>query len=246
MSKYAPKILVIDIEWRPTKALVWQAWDQNIGADFIMEHGGLLCVGAKWYGEKKVHLFSDWEHGHEEMVKATHEMLCEADGVVTYNGDKYDLPKLSGEFLLHGLPPPPPATSLDLYKTVRKFGYFMNKLAFIGPFLGLGSKMEHEGINLWKKVDAGDKDAENRMAKYCKQDVRVTEELYTKILPYIRNHPRLTITEKEQCPACGGKHTQRRGPRYTRCFQIQRLQCTSCGHWFDGARTGLAKLAAGG
>ena len=231
-----PKILTLDIEWRPTKALVWQPWKVNVGPDQVLEHGGLLCVGAKWLGKKKVHLFSEWKHGRKGMVEAIHAMLSECDAVITYNGDKFDLPKLHGEFLLQGLAPPPPLTSIDLYKSVRKLGFFMNRLGFIGPFLGLSNKLEHEGINLWKKVEAGDRDAQRRMADYCKQDVKLTEDLYSKILPYIKNHPYLGDTDPHHCGSCGSEKLQKRGFRRTRCFSIQRIQCTDCGSWQSGAR----------
>src|SRR6478609_8437167 len=101
------KILLLDIEWKPTKAYVWKAWDENIQPDQIIQQGGLLCVGVKWLGEKKTRVYSEWEHGHEGMLQLTHKIMSEADAIVTFNGDKYDLPKLNGEFVLYKLPPVP-------------------------------------------------------------------------------------------------------------------------------------------
>ena len=196
-------------------------------------------MGLKWLGEKETFLFSDWEHGHRKMLEETHKMLTEAEAVVTYNGDKYDLRKLDGEFMLHGLPPVPPPTSIDCLKAVRKFGFFMNRLAFIGPFLGIGKKLEHEGMSLWVKVNEGDDKARKKMAKYCIQDVILLEKLYKKIRPYIRNHPRTKKTTGHSCGACGSKKLQSRGYRYTKMFKIQRIQCQSCGSWSDGKREGL-------
>lgn len=233
------KILLLDIEWKPTKAYVWQPWQENITPEKIIEHGGLLCVGLKWLGDKNVIIFSEWEHGHEEMVRLTHAMLSEAEMVVTYNGDKYDLKKLEGEFLLAGLPPPPTPTSVDVLKAVKKFGFFMNRLGFVAPFLGLGGKLEHEGMALWTKVDKGDEKAQKKMAKYCAQDVLILEKLYKKIRPYIRNHPRTKKTTGHVCGACGSEKLQSRGYRYTKTFRIQRIQCQTCGSWSDGKREGL-------
>jgi hypothetical protein len=233
------KILLLDIEWKPTKAYVWQPWQENITPEKIIEHGGLLCVGLKWLGSKDVVVFSEWEHGHQEMVSLTHAMLSEAEMVVTYNGDKYDLKKLEGEFLLAGLPPPPTPTSVDVLKAVKKFGFFMNRLGFVAPFLGLGGKLEHEGMALWTKVDKGDEKARKKMAKYCAQDVLLLEKLYKKIRPYIRNHPRTNKTTGHKCGACGSEKLQSRGYRYTKAFRIQRIQCQNCGSWSDGKREGL-------
>lgn len=229
------KILVLDIEWRPAKAYVWQPWKENIHPEKIIEDGGLLCVGAKWLNDKQFYLFSEWEHGHYGMLNMIHAMMSDADAIITYNGDKYDLPKLTGEFVLHGLPPVPPVASIDCIKTVKKFGFFMNRLAFIGPFLRLGGKEEHEGFGLWRKVMEGDPHAEKRMERYCKQDVILLEKLYMKIRPFMQNHPHLG-NAGAACPNCGGHHLQSRGTRRTRCFKVQRLHCQDCGAWSSGTR----------
>jgi hypothetical protein len=231
------KILLLDIETAPSSVYTWRAYgEQNIGVEQIIDTGGIICVGAKWLGEKETALFSDWEHGHDEMLIAVHEMLSFADAVVTYNGSRFDLPKLQGEFLLAGLGPTPPCTSIDCLKAVRKFGFFMNKLAFIGPLLTGSGKIKHEGFSLWTKVLAGDDKAKNKMAKYCIQDVVLLEKLYLKIRPFILNHPHMGKVGANECGACGSTDVQSRGTRRTRAYKIQRLHCQSCGSWFDGTR----------
>lgn len=231
------KILVLDIETKPAQAYVWRAYgEQNIGVEQIIDPGSIICVGAKWLGDNQTHLFSDWEHGHEAMLKEIWIMMNEADAVLTYNGDKFDLPKLQGEFLLHGFGPTPPLTSIDVVKAVRKFGFFVNRLAFIGPFLGVGAKVKHEGFDLWVKVMQGDVRAQRKMAKYCKQDVRLLEKLYLKVRPFIKNHPHLRANAQHVCGACGSRHIQKRGFTYTKMYKVQRLQCTSCGSWQQGKR----------
>lgn len=231
------KILTLDIETRPAKAYVWRAYDENIGVEQIIDGGGTICVGAKWLGEKQTYVYSDWQHGHVQMLAAIHAMISEADAIVTYNGDKFDLPKLQGEFILNGLGPTPPVTSIDTIKAVRKFGFFMNRLAYIGPLLKIGAKIKHEGFGLWKSVMDGDEKAQLRMAKYCGQDVVMTEQLYLKIRPFIKNHPHFGKVGATACGACGSYHVQSRGTRRTRAFTIQRLQCITCGSWQDGKRT---------
>lgn len=229
------KILVVDIEWAPALAYVWRMWDENISPDQLIDHGGMLCFGAQWVGEKEVMFFSEWEHGREGMAKAVSQLLEQADAVVTYNGDKYDLPKIRGEIVLAGLPPMIPVTSIDLLKTVKKFGFNMNRMAYIAPLLKLGSKMKHEGFNLWKEVLAGSDKARSKMERYCKQDVRITTKMYLKLKPYIANHPFLGSTPTS-CPTCASDKTQKRGYRRTRSFLIQRNQCQGCGSWFETTR----------
>lgn len=231
------KILLLDIETRPAQAYIWRAYgEQNVSVDQLIDAGGVICVGAKWLGEKTTYLYSDWEHGHVEMLIAIHEMLSHADAVVTYNGDRFDLPKLQGEFLLNGLGPTPPCTSIDIIKSVRKFGFFMNKLAFIGPLLSQGSKVDTGGFSLWTGVMGGDHKAEKKMAKYCIQDVVLLEKLYLRVRPFIKNHPHLGKVGAHECGACGSGKMHSRGSRRTKAFKIQRLQCQACGSWMDGVR----------
>jgi hypothetical protein len=231
------KILLLDIETKPALAYVWRAYgEQSVGVDQVLDGGGTICVGAKWLGEKECFLFSDWEHGHQEMLVRVHDMMSHADAVITYNGNRFDLPKLQGEFLLAGLGPTPPCTSIDCLKAVRKFGFFINKLAYIGPLLSVGDKIKHEGFTLWTAVMDGDVKAQGRMSRYCIQDVRLLEKLYLKIRPFILNHPHFGSVGGQQCGACGSTHIQSRGSRRTKAFKIQRLQCQTCGSWSDGVR----------
>src|ERR1700761_572295 len=150
------KILVCDIEWAPAKAYVWRMYDENISPDQLIDSGGLLCFCARWVGSKEVIFRSEWEHGKHEMAMVLRELLDIADAVVTYNGNRYDLPKIRGHLMLEGLPPFAPPTSIDLIKTVKSMGFVMNKLAYIGPLLGAGLKMKHEGFQLWRSVLEGD------------------------------------------------------------------------------------------
>lgn len=232
---YKPKILFIDIEWEPALAYVWKMWDENISPDQLVNEGGMLCFCAKWSTEKDYLFFSKWEHGRKGMAEAALELLNEADAVVTYNGDKYDLPKITGEIILAGLKPPAPVTSIDVLKIVKKFGLVMNRLAYIGPLFNAGKKVKHEGFNLWKDVMAGKESAQRKMRHYCIQDVRVLVKLYERVKPFAKNHPHLG-DDKVECGSCGSKHSHKRGFRRTKYYKIQRLQCQNCGAWNEGTR----------
>jgi len=232
------KILTIDIETKPALVYTFGLFKQNIGINQIVAPSAPICFAAKFLGEKEVHFHSDWTDGHKGMIEAAHRLISEADAVVSYNGDSFDLRKLMGEFLLAGLTPPPPTTSIDLLKAVRKLGFQSNKLAYIGPLLQIGKKVANEGFSLWVKVIEGDAKAQKRMEKYNIGDIHLTEQLYKRIVPFISNHPVLgERTDKLACGACGSTKIQSRGCRRTRSFKIQRLHCQSCGSWHDGKRT---------
>lgn len=229
-------ILILDIETAPITALVWGLFNQNIGLNQIRDNGGILCVGMKWQGMKGTVLVSKWEHGYEEMLKTVHAAISSADAIVTYNGDRFDLPKLRGGFAEIGLSPPPPTNSIDVYKSVKKLGLISNKLAFVGPFFKIGKKIATGGMELWTGVMDGDKKSQKLMEKYCVQDVVLLEQTYDRLLPYLVNHPNIG-GGTGSCPQCGSTNLHSRGNRLTKLLRIQRMQCQDCGSWSDGQRT---------
>lgn len=229
-----PKLLLLDIETAPAKAYVWRMHDENISLDQLIEPGRIICWGAKWLGERKVY-YADERSGVRPMFRQIHKLMSEADALVTYNGQSFDLPKLDGAFVEYELGPVPPVAHLDLYQTVKRLGYQSGKLAFVGPYLRIGAKVKHEGFSLWRSCLDGDRKAWARMKKYNLQDVRLLDGLYKRIRPYIKNHPYLAATTGK-CPACQSDNAESRGNRRTKTLVIQRLRCNSCGLWYDGNR----------
>lgn len=231
-----PRILALDIETKPITAYIWKLFDENIGVNQIVDTGGLLCLGAQWVGSTKRFFYSEWQHGKEEMLKAIHDLMSEADAIITFNGDRFDLRKLNGEFLKHRMPPLAPITSIDVYKTVKKMGLVSNKLAFVGPELNIGKKLDTHGFELWRLVMEGNEPARRRMQTYCLRDVKLLVNLYLRIKPYMIDHPHLADTKGQHCASCGSTHVHSRGYRRTRAFKIQRLQFQDCGAWSHGTR----------
>jgi hypothetical protein len=232
------RILFLDIETSLVLAYTFGIRDQHLTHKQIANDrdGRLIhCVGLKWLG-KPARVVSEWEHGYEGMMQAVHDDLAEADAVVTYNGAKFDMPKIEGQFHLLGMKPPPPPTQIDLYLAARKLGHICNKLDYLAPLMGLGGKVKHPGMEMWVGVFNGDPKYQAMMARYCAGDVRLTEQLYKKLKPYIRNHPTLANTKADCCRACGSFRTQHRGFRRTKASIIQRIQCIACGSWQDGRR----------
>ena len=232
------RILHLDIETAPAIVYTFQLREISVGVDQIIEPGRIICWAAKWHGKPGMH-FANERGGAEKMFKAIHALMSDADAVVGYNSDSFDLAKLNGAFVQYSLPPVPPSASIDLYKTARKLGYDSGKLAFVGPHLGIGDKVKHEGFRLWRLCLDGDDAAWKRMRRYNEQDVRLLERLYNRLRPYISVHPFLGKPGKpagEQCPRCRSMNTQSRGIRRTKAMIIQRVQCLGCGGWFDGTR----------
>lgn len=233
------KILLLDIESSPNTAHVWGLWQQNVSINQLMESSYVLCYAAKWLGEDDVHFDSVQKSKPKKMLKGIHVLLDQADAVVHYNGTKFDIPTLNKEFILHGYNPPSPYKQIDLLRVVRSnFRFPSNKLDYVSQRLGLGSKHEHEGHELWVKCMNGDKNAWKRMEDYNVQDVVLLERLYHKLLPWIKNHPNQNLfSESVCCPSCGQTHLQKRGTAVSATGTYQRYQCRTCGTWSQGTKS---------
>jgi transposase-like protein len=62
----------------------------------------------------------------------------------------------------------------------------------------------------------------------------LTEQLYTTILPWIKNHPNINVFEDgvEGCTRCGSMNFQHRGTYENTFASYQRYSCNDCGGWF--------------
>lgn len=238
-----PRICILDIETSPAIAHVWGLFKQNIGLNQIQEATRVISFAAKWFGEKNVLFFSEFHDGHEKMVRAAHAILSEADIVVHYNGTSFDIPHLKREFWSLGLNPPAPFLEIDLLRAVkRNFRFMSNKMQHVCSQIGIGSKVENGGHDLWVKCLRGEKPAWSLMRKYNKHDVVLTEKLYESILPWLDNHPNVGLVagNRESCNRCGSLKLQSRGFAQTKTVVYKRYQCLGCGGWVRGS-TRIAK-----
>lgn len=235
----SPKVLTLDIETSPNLGYIWSLWKQNVSLTQLKESGEVICLATKWLHEKQTHFIrTDGEH-KEAGLAETHALLSEADRVVTWNGTTFDIPHLNREFLEHGFDQPAPYANVDLLRTAKKqFRFVSNKLDYVAQRLGVGAKLSHTGFQLWLDCMAGDEKAWKLMERYNRQDVVVTEKLYTKLLPWITGMPAagLYSTGNSGCGNCGAEKLVKRGFAHTAVSTYQRLQCGSCGKWSREAR----------
>jgi len=228
------RILTIDIESKPLLAYAWGLWDQNISIGQIVDHGGMICFAAKWMGEKKTMFYSVHHDGYDAMIAAAHRLLSEADIIVTYNGVRYDVKKLNNAFLLVGLNPPKPYRHIDLIRTNKaRFDLPSRKLDYLVQQTGVGSKVKHQGFDLWIDCMAGDEAAWKLMRKYNIGDVKVTEGAYLRLLPWITDTPHLGMftSDGKVCPYCGSTDLETNGRTHTYVQSYWAFQCRNCGGW---------------
>lgn len=241
------RILLLDIETSPNLAWVWGLFKQNVGINQIKDSGQILCWSAKWLGEDKVMFDSVKKSGRRAMLGRIHRLVSQADILVHFNGDNFDMPTLNREWLLFNFDPPAPYKSVDLYQVCKKrFRFVSNKFDYIAQYLGIGRKVEHAGFELWKGCMDNDRKAWAKMEEYNRQDTALLEPAYLRILPWVTTHPSYGAKEGIACcPKCGSESYQQRGYALTAVHKYKRYQCKSCRGWFRGNRTVLPRLRAG-
>ncbi len=239
------RIFTLDIETSPMDAWSFRVWQTNILPIHIKHPTRMLTWAGKFKGETKVHYrtFRD-----KDFLEFLWVLLNDADVVVHFNGDKFDMLHINREFLEAGLAPTRPCPSVDMLKVVKKrFKFPHNSLAYVASVVLGEKKLETGGFELWPAFMEGVEKAQRIMERYNKKDVRLTERLYKKLLPWIPNHPYAGLIPAElgdedinyTCPACQSKQVSKERPRRTRCFAIRLLRCRKCGSWSDGKRKKL-------
>lgn len=74
----------------------------------------------------------------------------------------------------------------EFVKIATKNFYFnSNKLDYLASFLGYGNKIK-TGLQLWKDVMNGSKEALQKMCDYCCHDVLLLEKVYHRFKPYVK------------------------------------------------------------
>lgn len=239
------KRLIFDLETSPPLFESFQTRNVNLRHQQMVRRSEVLCFAAKWYGVKKVEFRSVYHDGEEVMIRRLHHLLDEADVVIDYYGRGVDVPRSNQAFLKLGLGPPAPYVELDLYKTVRRFGFPSNSLEYALKFLGLEGKVKHQGQELWRRCLEGDPKAWALMKRYNIRDVTGLEEVHDALLPWIIGYPNFSAFSDGLmvCTRCGSNRLQKRGTSTKRSVRYQRYQCTECGGWMtDTKRLSSAKL----
>jgi len=206
-KKIPIKRLFFDVETSYHTVRMWRVGKVGwVQPENIITHKQIICISYKWQYENEVkHL--DWRMGEKQMLKAFVKIMGEADECVAHNGDRFDIKEIRTRCIYHGIKMFPNYRTLDTLKKARKyFNFASNKLDYIGKYLNIGGKMDHEGFDLWiKVVEERDVEALERMIAYCDRDVILLEDTFFVLSPFIdhnNNFAVLTGGEKWECPDC--------------------------------------------
>lgn len=235
------KMLGLDIETAPALVYSFSAFKTNIGYNQVVEPPRIIAFSAQWKGARSVQFYSEYHHSREEMLDALHALLDEADVVVTYNGDSFDLPWIEGEFIAEHMKPPSPVMKVDLYKVIKKHSRWLHKkLAVVADRLVGDQKIQHQGFGLWMDCLRGDEETKrkawNLMRRYAKKDTALLWPIYEDLLPWIKLPHPVSRAEGLVCRNCGSDHLQRRGTAPSLQGVYPRYQCQKCGKWQKGTQ----------
>jgi len=214
-QKARPNILIFDIETAPVQSYVWSLWKQNIYIDQIESDWFMLSWSAKWLFEEEIYsdVLTSKEAIKEDdsrIAKSMWEFIDHADIIIGHNISGFDIPKLNTRWIVNGLKPPSPYKMVDTLKEAKKnFMFSSNKLDFIARILGTEMKMDAGGFETWIGCLKGDKESLLKMEEYNRKDINVSEEVYVKIMPWIKNHPNLALyyqDDMHRCRNCGSEN----------------------------------------
>lgn len=225
-------VLIIDIERLPGLARVWEPKTRYVPITQFTKLPSLLCFAAKWYGQRTVEFHAGWDN-HDQMVAKAWELYDKADIVVTYNGLSFDNRHLKSDWLVAGMPPPKPWKDVDLYRVNRThFGFESKSLNHLCYRLGLDTKSGHYDAVTAEQAMAGDQAAQRRMKRYNVGDVKITEQAYDRLRPWISNHPfmgELPTNDTRKCNACSSTNLVRNGTYRAVAIDYVLYRCADCG-----------------
>jgi DNA polymerase elongation subunit (family B) len=166
----------------------------------------------------------------------------QADITIGYFNTGFDRPYMYAKLLKHGLPIPANTPTLDLFYTVKSNMKLRRKsMDNVTRYLDLQNEQVHKthvGGDLWQRARIGDPEGIKSVIQHCYDDILLTEQLYYRLRPLIRTHPR--IAGFGPCRACGSQKLTRQGYRLTTTQGKQiRLKCSSCGSWDSVSEQGF-------
>lgn len=238
MGNIKAKRLFFDIETSPNLVYSWNVGHkQNISYENIVRERAVICICYKWEGERTVHSLTwDSKQNDKKMLQDFIKIMNSADEVVGHNSENFDIKWIRTRCIFHGIEMFPNYGSLDTLKKSRgRFRFNSNRLDYINKYLGGKGKVS-TGFGLWVAVMQNDEDALAKMVRYCKNDVKILEDVYHKLAPYITNHVHHGVINgkpKHSCPECGSFNCSLSKRRVTASGIIKvQLQCQDCGKYF--------------
>lgn len=237
------KCYVLDIETTPLIARTWSTWNVTIQPNNIIQDRSILCIAWKEVGGRKTHSVRvGADKTERQMIAEFRAAIDDADILIGHNVVVFDLKHLTAKLIEYDLPPLQKVNVVDTLKEVKRVSKFSsNRLEFLCGKL-LGSHKQETDMQLWIDCMAGDEKALDRMTRYCRHDVDITEALYLKLRPHMKNHPNVADSDSMNCPRCNsGVATVRKVYRTLAGRERAHLHCSVCSAPFTIAAPAAAR-----
>lgn len=236
-SYNVPRILLFDLETSPMECYTWGLFKQFLTPDKIIRNSAILTWSAKWLMGDRI--FSDRvtvddarNREDHTIVSSMHEVFNSADIIIGHNFAHFDKKVANTRFILNGFGKPSPYQIVDTYKEAKKhFRFPSNRLNYVSKLLAGKEKLD-TSFSLWTRCVNGDDSAIDEMLRYNKQDVRILEEVYLELRPWITSHPNLGLYYddiSDRCPNCGSTGLNNDGYYYTPAGRYRSKKCNECG-----------------
>ena len=238
------KLLLVDVEMFPNVGCTWGTWDQRVIK--VLKRRMVCSIAWKWHGQSRREVLAlpdfpgydpkaPWTN--KALIKTfSREVLAGADVVIGHNLVDFDDKRINSDLFLQKLRPGAPYRMVDTLKVCRaRFDLNSNKLGDVCEELGIGKKLPHPGFPMWEGCMEGDKKSWALMKRYNLHDVDpLLEGLYEHLLPWIPNHPNLSLGEMPGCPRCKHKVLKSDGSRHTNAGSYKKMLCLGCRSWCKG------------
>jgi len=243
------KVLLFDIETAPLITYIWNRFQKYLPDEMLIKEWYVICWSAKWLFEDEVMNGcvtpeESKNRDDKRIISDLWDLLNEADIVIAHNGDKFDVKKINGRFVKYGLNLPMPYKTIDTFKAARKRMSLPSlSLNYIAGYLGLQQKNDTD-FQLWVDSMEGDPKALKRMQEYCDQDIRVLEDVYLKLRPFVQPHPNLGMyikSDSKTCPSCASTNLKKEGQYATTVNLYDAFRCQDCGSITRSRNTSISQ-----
>ena len=251
--------LPIDIETAPMVSYHWTAKTDYIQSSMNFQPTTILMaawrrpdceiesVSVKDFHKRLTEKSVRQDYG---VTKKLHELLrwCADENIILVyqNGDKFDIPKIVGRAIFHGMKPIPvkQLAKIDTLKEARKMGFDYCNLDALDRELNGCGKVETRGWAMWRDVVHPTATHEQRlhsleeMIRYNEGDILALERVFERLRPHMTTFPNMNhwTGTAQNCPQCGSPQTiYRTQPIYgsaSTSIPHRRKSCNNCGKWF--------------
>lgn len=246
LNRYAPKInpkgirvLFLDIETSADIAVSFKRFKTSYGQDSVLQDGGTILSIAWQYNDEKepsglaLTPYEAVNNDDSRLVATLIELIEDSDAICGHNIVQFDDAVIQARSAINGFAPHKLVKKIDTLRIARQMKFPSNKLDSLGHMLGVGRKLEHQGIKLWIDCMFGHQEALDKMLAYNKQDVTLLIDVYQKLKAFDSQAPNAGLYTDQDvpvCRVCGSTHVEPTGNVVsTSVSKFIEVQCGECG-----------------